>query len=485
MKVNNQIVFNNLIWRFAERVGAKGVTLFVSIILARLLSPEAYGQVALVSIFLTILGVFVDSGLGSALIQKKNADEDDFSTVFCFNVIWCIVLYTLLWICAPWIAAFYNDQGLTSLTRVAGLTVVISGVKNVQLAYVSKNMQFKKFFAATIGGTIFSGILGIMMAYYGYGAWALVIQSVSNTAIDTLILWLTVKWRPQGKFKMERLKALFSYGWKLLASAIIDTVFRNLRGLIIGRMYSAVDLAYFNKAKGWPELIVTNINSSIDSVLLPTMSSEQDDKARIKQMTRRAISVSTYTMAPMMIGLFCVAPELIKLILTEKWLPSVPYMRIFCITYMFYPIHTANLNAIKAMGRSDLFLKLEIIKKMIGLGLLLITMWYSPLVMAYSLILSSFTSQIINTWPNKKLLNYSYIEQMKDILPNILQAVVMGIGVCLVPLLNLPTLVTLVIQIFVGVVIYVTESVILRNENFIYLWRIIKPIIQRKLKRKK
>lgn len=485
MKVNNQIVFNNLIWRFAERIGAKGITLIVSIVLARLLNPEAYGQVALVSIFLTILGVFVDSGLGNALIQKKNADEDDFTTVFYFNVVWCVVLYILLWIGAPWIAKFYNDEGLISLTRAAGLTVVISGIKNIQLAYVSKRMMFKKFFAATIGGTIFSGVLGILMAYNGAGAWALVAQSVSNTLIDTLILWLTVKWRPQGKFKMERLKDLFSYGWKLLASSVIDTCYKNLRGLIIGRMYSSVDLAYFNKAKGWPELIVTNINSSIDSVLLPTMSSEQDDRARIKQMTRRAICVSTYVMAPMMIGLFCIAPELIKLILTEKWLPCVPYMRVFCVTYMFYPIHTANLNAIKALGRSDLFLKLEIIKKCFGLVLLLITMWYSPLIMAYSLIISSLNSQIVNTWPNKKLLNYSYLEQIKDIIPNLLQGIVMGVCVCMVPLLNLPTLTTLIVQIIVGVVVYCIESVILKNENLIYLWSILQPIIQRKIKRKK
>ena len=363
MEDTKQNVFSNIIWRFAERVGAKGVSLIVSIVLARILTPEAYGNVALLSVFITIFGVFVDSGMGNALIQKKDADEDDFTTVFYFNIVWSNALYLLLFFSAPLIAAFYDDTSLIPLTRVAGLTILLAGVKNIQQAYVSKNMQFKKFFWATLGGTIFSGIIGIFLAYKGAGAWALVLQNITNTFIDTVILWITVKWRPRGKFKIERLKALFSFGWKLLASSLLDTVYNNLRSLIIGKKYTSVDLAYYNKAQGWPSLIVNNINSSIDSVLLPTMSAEQDNKTRVKQMTRRAISVSTYVMAPMMLGLFFVAPTLIELLLTEKWLPCVPYMRIFCVTYMFYPVHTANLNAIKAMGRSDLFLKLEIIKK--------------------------------------------------------------------------------------------------------------------------
>lgn len=483
MAVNNKKVFSNLIWRFAERVGAKGVTLVVSIILARILAPQDYGKVALMSIFLTIFGVFVDSGLGNALIQKKDADDNDFTTVFYFNIVWCIILYTLLFLSAPFIAKFYNDYSLTSLIRVAGTTILISGLKNVQQAYVSKTLQFKKFFMATLGGTIFSGVLGITMAYLGFGTWALVAQTLSNTLIDTIILWIIVKWRPRGKFYFERLKQLFSYGWKLLASALLDTVYNELRALIIGKKYTSVDLAYYNKAKGWPELIVTNINSSIDSVLLPVMSSEQDDRERIKQMTRKAISISTYVMAPMMIGLFCVAPSLVRLVLTEKWMSSVPYMRIFCITYMFYPIHTANLNAIKAMGRSDLFLKLEILKKVFGICLLLATMWHGPLVMAYGLLLGSLYSQIINTWPNKKLLNYSYLQQLKDIMPNILLAIFMGICVSMVGMLRLPSLIILFLQIIVGAAIYVLGSVILKNANYQYLWGIVKETILGKLKK--
>ena len=484
MKINNRIVFNNLIWRFAERIGAKGISLLVSIILARILEPQAYGKVALLSVFLTILGVFVDSGLGNALIQKKDADDDDFTTVFCFNVVWCVALYLLLFFLAPFIADFYEDSSLISLTRVAGTTILVSGVKNIQQAYVSKTMQFKKFFWATLGGTITSVIIGILLAYNGFGAWALVAQSLSNSVIDTIVLWFTVKWKPRGKFVFGRLKTMFSFGWKLLASSLLDTGYKNLRSLIIGKMYTSVDLAFYNKAKGWPELIVSNINSSIDSVLLPTMSAEQDNRLRVKQMTRRAISISTYVMAPMMMGLFSVAPALVSIVLTDKWLPTVPYMRVFCITHLFYPIHTANLNAIKAMGRSDLFLKLEIIKKTLGIILLLSTMWFGPLVMAYSLLVSCLYSQIINAWPNKKLLDYSYIEQIKDIFPNLLVALIMSICVMSVQLINLPTGITLGIQIIIGVVVYVGVSIIFKNENFMYLWGILKPILLRLKKSK-
>lgn len=481
MKIDNKMVFGNLIWRFAERIGAKGVSLLVSIVLARILEPEAYGKVALLSVFLTIFSVFVDSGLGNALIQKKNADDDDFTTVFWFNVVWCMILYIFLYYSASFIARFYGDSSLTQLVRVAGITILVSGVKNIQHAYVSKTMQFKKFFWATLGGTVFSGLFGIYLAMSGFGAWALVAQSLSNSIVDTVILWITVEWRPRGKFVFERLKGLFSFGWKLLASSILNTVYNNLRSLIIGKKYTSVDLAYYNKAKGWPDLIVSNINSSINSVLLPTMSAEQDDKTRVKQMTRRAICISTYVMAPMMLGLFCIAPELISLILTDKWLPCVPYMRIFCITQLFYPIHTANLNAIKAMGRSDYFLKLEIIKKIVGMTALLCTMWFGPLVMAYSALLTSFLSQIINAWPNKSLLNYSYIEQMKDIIPNLMIAVIMALCVGGIGVITISPIVKVVVQIIVGALVYISISILTKNINFLYLQEIIKSLVIKRI----
>lgn len=464
----------NFIWRFAERCGAQLVTFIVSIVLARILSPSDYGTIALVTVFTTILQVFIDSGLSTALIQKKDADDLDFSSVFYFNFVICIILYLIMFVSAPFIADFYKDSSLVSIVRVISLTLIISGVKGVQQSYVSRHMLFKRFFFSTLGGTIFSAVLGIIMAYAGFGVWAIVFQQLSNNAIDTLILWITVKWRPIKKFSWSRLKNLLSFGWKMLASSLLDTVYNNLRNMIIGKLYTSADLAFYNQGDRFPKLIVTNINTSIDSVLLPTMSNEQDNHVRVKDMTRRAIKISTYIMAPLMIGLAFCAKPIVQIVLTDKWLPCVPYLQIFCISYLFWPIHTANLNAIKAMGRSDLFLKLEVIKKFIGMILLLITMNISVMAMAYSLLISGLISQVINSWPNRYLLKYSYIDQIKDILPNIVMALIMGGFVYFISYLNLPILVSLVVQILSGGIIYLILSILTKNDSFIYLINILK-----------
>lgn len=477
--MNNKNIVTNFVWRFAERCGAQFVTLIVSIVLARILKPSDFGTVSLVMVFTTIMQVFVDSGLGTALIQKKDADDLDFSSVFYFNLIICLILYIGMFIAAPYIADFYNDSSLTAIVRVISLTIVISGVKGIQQSYVSRNMLFKRFFFATLGGTIFSAFLGIGMAYVGYGVWSIVAQQLSNTAIDTLILWITVKWRPKKMFSWARLKGLLSYGWKLLVSSLLDTVYNNLRNLIIGRIYTSADLAYYNQGDKFPKVIVTNINASIDSVLLPSMSGEQDHAERVKNMTRRAIKTSTYIMAPLMMGLLFCAKPIVELLLTEKWLSCVPYLRIFCFTYMFWPIHTANLNAVKAMGRSDLFLRLEIIKKAMGLILLLLTMRISVMAMAYSLIVSGILSQIINSWPNWKLLNYNYIEQLRDILLSIIVATGMGVCVYLIGFLPLPTIITLIIQIVVGAIIYIGVSAILKLEEYEYLLGMVKSFLKK------
>lgn len=472
-------VLPNFFWRLAERFGAQGVALVVSIILARLLVPEVYGTIALVTVFTQILNVFVDSGFGNALIQKKDADDLDFSTVFYFNVAVCLLLYAGVFLAAPWIARFYNDLALTPVVRVLSLTLIISGVKNVQQAYVSRTMQFKRFFFATLGGTIGAAVIGIAMAYYGFGVWALVAQQIFNATVDTLILWITVKWRPKWMFSWQRLKGLFSFGWKLLASSLLDTVYSDLRQLIIGKLYTSSDLAQYNRGKQLPDLLVNNIDTSINSVLLPAMSQVQDDSARVKSMTRRAMKTSTYVIAPIMMGLAFTAEFVIRLLLTEKWMPCVPFLRIFCITYMFYPVHTANLNAVKAMGRSDLFLKLEIVKKVVGLIVLLSTMWFGVMAMAYSLLFTSITSQIINSWPNKKLLDYSYPEQIRDILPGILLAVLMGCCVYPIQWLGLPDAVTLLIQVPLGAVIYIGVSAVLRLDSYKYVMKEIQPYLKK------
>ena len=465
-----------------ERFGAQTVTLIVGIKLQQLLGPEVFGTVALVTIFTAIMQVFVDSGLGNALIQKKDADDLDFSSVFFFNITVCSVLYVIMYFSAPLIAAFYEKPELTALVRVLSLTLLISGVKNVQQAYVSRNMLFKKFFFSTLGGTIGAAVLGLWMAYNGYGAWAIVAQSLFNAAVDTTILWFTVRWRPKKQFSLARLKILFSFGWKMLLSSLLETIYNELRQLIIGKIYSDADLAQYNEGKKVPNLIVTNINTSIDSVLLPAMSREQDNAAAVKNMTRRSIKISTYIMMPLMAGLAVCAEPLVRLVLKEKWLPCVPYLQIFCISFAFHPIHTANLNAIKAMGRSDLFLILEIIKKVVGITAILISMWISVWAMAVSALITSLLSQVINAWPNRKLLNYSYLEQVKDMLPQIFLSLFMGAAVYCVKFIGLHDLITLPIQFVLGVLIYAVFSKLFHIDSFEYLLTQIKSILSKRKK---
>lgn len=470
---------SNMLWRFLERCGAQGVGFIVSICLARALTPEAYGQIAIISVFTTILQVFVDSGLANSLIQKKDADEKDFSTVFIFNILMCTFLYIIMFFLAPFIARFYSDESLIAPIRVMSITLIISGFKNVQQAYIAKKLQFKKFFFATLIGTVAAAVVGITMAFSGMGVWALIAQSLINTAIDTIVLFFLIKWHPQRIFSFRRLKKLFGYGWKFLASSLLETVYVEARQLIIAKFYSSSNLAYYNKGNQFPHLLIKNVNASIDSVLFPTMSQFQDERQRLKAVTRRAIMTSTYIMSPLMIGLACCGESVIELLLTDKWLPALPFMRIFCITYLFYPIHTANLNAIKAIGRSDIFFKLEVIKKIVGVALLVTTMWFGVMAMAYSLLLSTVISMIINSWPNKKLLDYSFAEQIKDILPGLLLAGLMGISVLLVELLNLSSILTLIIQIPLGAAVYISLSALFKLEAFSYSWSTIKSFLGR------
>lgn len=477
--MNNKVVLSNFTWRLLERFGAQGVTFVVSIILARLLDPVVYGTVALVTIFTTILQVFVDSGLGTALIQKKDADDIDFSTVFYFNLLICIILYLMLFISAPLIASFYNQIELISIIRVLGLILIISGFRNIQNAYVSRNLLFKKFFFATIIGTIISAIIGIYMAYAGYGVWALVFQNLSNSFIDTLVLWVTIKWRPKLIFSFSRIKVLFNYSWKIFISSLIDLVWRKMNELIIVKKYTAIDLAFYNKGSHFPEVTTYSLISSIDSVIFPIMSKEQENVESVKNMTRKSIKVGSYVLWPMMIGLASCSDNLIRLLLTEKWIPAIPYLKIFCVTCAFYPIHAFNLNAIKALGRSDIFLKLEIIKKVVGLIIILIAMRYGVYVIALSTIISSVVSQIINSYPNNKLMNYRYIDQLKDLAPSAILSIIMGIIVYCVNYIGLNTILTLIVQVILGIIIYVGLSIITKNDSFAYCINVLKTFRNR------
>ncbi len=479
-KIESRHVISNMIWRFLESSGSEIIQFVISIILARLLDPSAYGMIAIVVVLTSILRIFIDSGFGAALVQNKNSDEIDFSSVFYFNIIACFIMYIFLYIFAPWIANFYRIEGLIPVIRVLGLSLLTYGVRNVQQAYVSKHLQFKRLFVATLIGTLFSSFIGIGLAYKGYGVWALVWQQLSSGIVCVCILWLTVQWHPKLKFSFYRIVKLFNFGWKMLISATIDRLYNSLRTLIIGRLYSSSDLAYYQKGEQFPSLLMYNVNASINSVLFPTMSQEQDNLERIKYITRRSIMSGTFIIMPMMAGLAACSTNLVRLILTEKWMPCVFFIRVFCITYSFFPLQNANLSAIKAMGRSDIFLKLEIIKKILGLFLLFFSICISVKAIALSSIVLSIISQIINSWPNKKFLNYSYFDQIYDILPQITISIIMGIIVFSVSLLKLSDITTICLQIPIGCLIYILCVKIFKIESGKYVETLIKNFVLEK-----
>lgn len=478
--MNRNNVISNLFWRFAERFGAQLVTFAVTIVLARLLDPSLHGTIVEVTAITTILMVFVDAGMGNALIQKKDPDDLDFSSVFYFNLVFCLFLYLLLFLAAPWIAVLYKEPTLTPIVRVLGLTVVVAGVKNVQQAYVSKTLQFKRFFFATLGGTLFSAALGITLAYLRYGVWALVAQQLSNVTVNTVILWFTVGWRPKRMFSLERLKGLLAYGWKLLAAQLLDTVYLKLYPLIIGARFQADDTAFFDRGQNWPNLLVENVNASIDSVLLPVLAASQDHRTQVREITRRAIKTSTFVMMPLMAGLAVCAEPLVRWLMTEKWLPCVPYMQVFCVIYALYPLHTANLNAIKAMGRSDVFLKLEIAKKLLETGILLVTVRLGVFYMALGQLCLGLIAQLLNAWPNRKLLDYAYGQQLRDIAPAVLLSLLMAACVYPVTKLGLGDLPTLLIQVPLGVLVYACGAYLFKVESFRYALNTIKHVFHRK-----
>lgn len=472
-----------LFWTFAERIGAQLVSFVVSIVLARLLMPEEYGIIAIVWVFINICNVFVNSGFGRSLIQKKNADDLDFSSVFWFSLAMSLVLYAGLFIAAPWIARWYEMELLAPVLRVMGLRLIVAAFNTVQKAKVSRDMEFRKFFFSTIGGTLFSAVVGIAMAYLGFGVWALVAQELTNVAIDTTILFITIQWRPRLQFSLERMKGLFSYGWKVLVSSLIDTLYEDFRSLYVGKLYTAEDLAYYTRGKQFPHLLVDNVNTSIASVLFPAISAAQGDPDAVKAMTRRAMMTSSYVLTPMLVGLAAVAEPMITLLLTEKWLPCVPFLQILCINCALMPLQTANLQAINAMGRSDISLKLNMIKKSFGILMVVLFIPISVEAVAWAGVASGLFALCMNVYPNRKLIDYGMKEQLRDVVPNWLLSAAMLVLVRLVHLLGLSVIPELIVMVLVGVVSYVAMSVLFRVESFNYIWKMLKPALGRFLKK--
>ena len=471
---------SGLFWRFGERITAQIISFVVSVVLARILLPEQYGIVAIVTIFINLANVFVTSGLGTSLVQKKDADELDFSTMFWASIALSLVLYAIIFIISPIVAKIYNNELLTIVLRVMGLKIPIAAINSIQQAYVQRKMIFKKFFFSTIIGTIISAFVGIGMALKGCGVWALVGQYLTNSVIDTCVLWITVKWKPHFMFSRQRFKTLFSYGWKIMMASFIGTVFDQLRGLIIGARYSSADLAYNNKGEQIPSLLSTNINSTMESVLFSSISKVQDDKAKVQSAMRRLMKISSFVIMPLLFGISAVANSLITILLTDKWSACVPYLRVVCIQQCFGILNTVNMQAIKAIGKSDTTLKLEFVKKPIYLAILLIMMNISPLSICIGNAAYSIITLFINSRPNKKYLNYGLKEQISDIFVYFIISLLMEIIVIAVGMLNINVYLLIILQVFVGMIFYIGVSIILKLDSLQYILENIKNVLKRK-----
>lgn len=470
---------NGFLWKLFERFGVTGTQFVLQIILARLLAPEHYGALSIMIIFTTLANVFVQNGFNTALIQNKDVDEDDYSSVFWVSFIIAVILYVMIFFASPFIGAFYKMPEIVTPMRVLGLMVLPGALNSVQVAKISREMDFKKIFYSNVGAVLTSGIAGIVIAYLGGGLWALVVQSLLNVFVACLVMRFTVKLKLRLYCDLQRVKVLFGFGWKLLVSSLIDTLYQDLRSLVIGKKYDSGTLGYYNRGKQFPQFIINAVNGAVQSVLLPAMSANQDDKKQVKEMMRRSIMLSAFIIFPMMAGLAGVAKPLVSLLLTDKWLPCVPYMQIYCFTLAFWPVHTSNLQAINAVGRSDVFLKLEIIKKSYGIVALIIAVFCfdSPIAIAMTGVFTTFISCFVNAYPNKKLINYSYFEQMKDLIPSFALSILMLVVVLLVGLLPIPTIAVLLLQVLVGTAVYFLSSAIFRVRPFVEMIGLLKQFM--------
>ncbi len=473
---------SGLVYKFAERAGAQGINFIIQILLARILMPEEYGVIALVTVFIAICDVFVTYGFGNSLVVNKKSDSVDFSTCFYFGLCIAVVLYLAVFLCAPLIADFYDNELLTPVIRVMALRIPIASINSVQHAYVQKHMWFKKFFYATLIGTIVSGIIAVIMAYAGFGTWALIEQYLGNVFIDTVCLWFIVGWRPTKEFSWTRLKVIYDYGWKILIVGLIDTFYSRLRNLIIGKKYSSTDLAYYERGYRFPSFGMRLIEPTVSSVLFPALSQSRDDQEQMRDITRKMIMTSTFIISPMMVGLAVVAKPLVILLLTEKWLPCVIYLQIGCLANLFRPNQFINNCVVRASGNSGLLLQLDIIKKSIGLALLLISMHFGVFWIAFSLVFVYFISMIINIAPNRKILNYGYRAQAKDFITNLIPAFIMGACIYPISFIEMEPIFLLLVQTGAGILICLLIAVVTKNESYRMTLRFAKQIFRRRQK---
>ncbi|QUC68208.1 lipopolysaccharide biosynthesis protein [Aristaeella hokkaidonensis] len=470
--------FSGIIWKFAERISAQLVSTIVSIILARILLPADYGVVSVVTILITIFNSFVTGGFGNALIQKKDADELDFNTMYYFSIVFSLVLYSVVFCLARPFASFYKNQDLVWVLRVMALRIPIAAINSIQQSYIAKNMQFRKFFFATIIGTVISAIVGITLALRGAGPWALVAQYLTNVIIDTIVLYIVSEWKPKLQFSIIRLKNLYKFAFRIMSISVLDALFNEIRSTVISIRYSATDLAIYDHGTKYPNLIVTNINSSIGSVIFPALSRCQSNKDEMRTLMKRAITFSSFALTPLLFGFATISNRFVDVILTSKWNGSIPYIIITCIMCLFYPMHTINIQALIAVGESKKVLVLDVIKKSMHILVLCFSMYYGVVGIAIGCAFVSIISTFINGFYSKRLFSYSIWSQLKDVLPYVITSCIMSIIVMIFDnYLLFHPVVTLIMDIVIGMTVYCVLAIVCKFEQLPYLIHKIQGII--------
>ena len=420
-----------------EKLSTQVVGFVVGMVLARLLTPNDYGTVALTAIFFAVAGVLVDGGFGGALIQKKDADDLDFNSVFYLNLGLSVLAYVALFLAAPWIARFYDTPELTAIVRVSAMSFLFNAVNAIQNAELTKKMLFHLSFRISLITCFTSAVCGITLAFLGFGVWALVWSSLISGFVGVIARWFIIAWRPRLMFSWSRLKPLFSFGWKMAFSGLLDTFFTHVNGLLIGKFYSKEDLAFVNKGNSLPQLVMNQIDETLGRVSFPALVVMQDDRDRLRDAMRRMIQCSTFLVFPLMVGVALCSNTLLRLFYGVQWMPAVPYMMLACFSFALWPFHTVNLRGIVAVGRSDIFLKLEIVKKVLKLVVMLSALRYGVFAfVAASAFALGPMGVIINVWPNRRLLGYTIGMQLKDVFPTALICIVEAVVVCGVGLLS-------------------------------------------------
>lgn len=467
-------VFLGLLWRGLERFGTQLAGLAISIVLARLLTPKDFGLITLIAVFIALAHVFIGGGFAQALVRKPDVSEADYNSVFYLSLVISVLFYVLLFALAPSIAAFYGEPVLIWILRFLSLQIIAGAFNSIQTAVLMREMRFQSSFWCGIITMLVSAIFGIGMALRGYGVWALVVSNLAGQAATTVVLWRLVRWRPVLIFSWSSVRELFGFGSKLLVSGLLDTAFNNIYNFIIGKLFNPTILGYYSRGQSIPNTLMTSVNGTISSVMFPALASCQHDRERLRAIMRRMIKTTTFFVFPMMFGLAAVAKPLVLILLTEKWLPCVPFLQLSCITYAFWPLHVANLQVINALGRSDIFLTLEVVKKALIIGVIIVTFRFGVMAMVAGQAALSFASVFLNAWPNNGLVNYTIWDQCQDILPALLLSACMATCVLALRLIFAENGVLLLAQIVSGAVVYFISARMLKLESADYLLHILR-----------